>query len=60
VTLRRRLARIEATRGARPSPDADAAFAVAAAALDALGRRAALGDPEARAELDALCRMVRP
>ena len=60
MALERRLARIEAARGARPHPDADAAFAAACRWLDDTGGRAALGDPEARADLGAFRRMVTP
>ena len=60
MPLDRRLARIEATRAARPHPEADAVFAAACAWLDDTADRAALGDPEARADLDAFRRMVTP
>ena len=59
MTLRRRLDRVEAARGARPQPEADAAFAAACAWLDDAGDRAAAGDLEARDDREAFRRMVR-
>ena len=60
MDLERRLARIEAARGARPHPEADAAFAAACAWLDDIGDRMAQGDPAARADLEAFRRMGTP
>ena len=59
MALERRLARLEAARGARPDPDADAAFAELADALDRLAERKAAGDTAADAELKALAAMVQ-
>ena len=59
MALERRLARIEAARVAQPHPDADAAFAALCTWLDDTAGRAAQGDPEAHADLDAFRRMVK-
>lgn len=59
MTLRRRLDRVEAARGARPRPEADAAFAALCAWLEDAGDRAAASDHEARGDLEAFWRMVR-
>jgi hypothetical protein len=52
--LRGRLAKLEAARGARPDPDAAAAFAELAQALDRLAASKAPGDVAAHAEIEAL------
>jgi len=54
MTLERRLAKMEAARGERPDPDADATFAALAEALDWLADLKAAGDAGAAAELNAL------
>jgi len=50
MSLDRRLVKLEAARGSRPDPEADAAFAQLAAWLD----RKPAGDVSARREIDAL------
>ena len=60
MALERRVTRIEAARGARSHPEADAAFTALCAWLDDTAGRAAQGDPEARADLEAFRRMVTP
>jgi ribosomal protein S20 len=52
--LRGRLAKLEAARGARPDPDAAAAFAELAEALDRLAARKVAGDETAHREIEAL------
>ena len=55
MTLDRRLVKLEAALGARPDPDADAAFARLVAWLD----RKPLGDVSAKREVDALLMAAR-
>ena len=50
MTLDRRLVKLEAERGARPDPEADAAFARLVAMLD----RKAAGDVSAQRGIEAL------
>lgn len=50
MTLDRRLVKLEAARGARPDPEADAAFARLVTLLD----RKAAGDLSARHAIEAL------
>lgn len=59
MALERRLAKLEAASRARLDPDADAAFAAVAEALDRLAARKAAGDAAAAAELNALAAAVR-
>ena len=54
MTLDRRLVKLEAARGSRPDPDADAAFARLAAWLDRLAAIKAAGDAEAQRGIEAL------
>jgi len=58
MTLDRRLVKLEAARGARPDPEADAAFARLAAWLDRLAALMAAGDVKARRDIEALLRTV--
>ena len=54
MTLDRRLVKLEAAPGARPDPEADAAFARPATLLD----RKAAGDVSAQRGIEALLRTV--
>jgi hypothetical protein len=58
--IERRISNLEAARGTRPTPEERAAFAALARALDALARRIAAGDEEARAEARALVDSLPP
>ena len=55
MSLDRRLVKLEAARGSRPDPEADAAFARLVAWLD----RKSLGDVSAKREVDALLMAAR-
>jgi len=54
MTLQRRVTKLEVTMGARPDPDADAAFAALVVRLDRLAERKATGDATAQPEIEAL------
>jgi hypothetical protein len=58
--IERRLSKLEAARGTRPTPEEQAAFAELARALDSLARRIAAGDEAARAEVRALVEALPP
>ena len=53
MSLDRRLVKLEAVRGSRPDPEADAAFARLTAWLDRLAAIKAAGDVKAQRELEA-------
>jgi hypothetical protein len=58
--IERRLAKLEAAAGNRPTAEERAAFAALARALDSLARRIAAGDEAARAEVRALVDSLPP
>jgi hypothetical protein len=58
--IARRVSKLEAAAGTRPTPEEAATFSLVVGALDALARRIAAGDEGARAEARALVVSLPP